>query len=178
VPPGRPSRQTGPVSVLGTLTRRVGHHRWFGAAARLLVPADRVIGRLTRGRVVALGLIPSLVITTTGRRSGKPRSNPLLYVPDGDAYVVIGSNWGQTHQPGWALNLLAEPTAEVDLKGRRVQVRAEPATGAERDRLWELLVTEWPAYRTYVQRAGDREIRIFRLVPTGRGTPVEPPPAG
>ncbi|MFI6272963.1 nitroreductase family deazaflavin-dependent oxidoreductase [Micromonospora zamorensis] len=166
------------MSVLGTLTRRVGHHRWFGAAARLLVPADRVVGRLTRGRVVALGLIPSLVITTTGRRSGKPRSNPLLYVPDGDAYVVIGSNWGQTHQPGWAMNLLASPVAEVDVKGLRVPVRADLASGAERDRLWELLVTEWPAYRTYVQRAGGRDIRIFRLVPTGRGAPAGPPPAG
>jgi len=166
------------VSALGTLTRRVGHHRWFGAAARLLVPADRVVGRLTRGRVVALGLIPSLVITTTGRRSGKPRSNPLLYVPDGDAYVVIGSNWGQTQQPAWSLNLLAEPTAEVDVRGQRIPVRAVLATGAERDRLWQLLVTEWPAYRAYVERAGDREIRVFRLEPTGRGAPAEPRSAG
>ncbi|MFE0590359.1 nitroreductase/quinone reductase family protein [Micromonospora echinospora] len=155
------------MSVLGTLARRLGHRRWFAAAGRLLVPADRLVGRLTRGRVVALGLIPSLVITTTGRRSGKPRSNPLLYVPDGDGYVVVGSNWGQPSQPAWALNLLAEPTAEVTLAGRRIPVRAELATGTERERLWRLLVTEWPAYRTYAQRAGDREIRVFRLVPTG-----------
>ncbi|MBM0240505.1 nitroreductase family deazaflavin-dependent oxidoreductase [Micromonospora sp. ATA32] len=129
----------------------------------------RASAGLTRGRVVALGLIPSLVITTVGRRSGQPRSNPLLYVPDGDAYVVIGSNWGQAHQPGWAMNLLSQLVAEVDVKGRRIPVRAEVATGAERERLWQLLVTEWPAYRTYVQRAGGREIRIFRLVPVGRG---------
>ena len=155
------------MSVLGALTRRLGHHKWFGATLRLLVPADRMVGRLTRGRVVALGLVPSLVITTTGRRSGKPRSNPLLYVPDRDAYVVIGSNWGQQHQPGWTMNLLAQPAAEVDVKGHRIPVRAEVATGAERERLWRLLVTEWPAYRTYVERAGSREIRIFRLVPVG-----------
>lgn len=162
------------MSVLGSLTRRIGHHRWFGAAARLLVPADRLVGRLTRGRVVALGLVPSLVLTTTGRRSGKPRSNPLLSVPDGDAYVVIGSNWGQAHHPGWALNLLADPTARIDVRGRRIPVRAEVAAGAERERLWQLLVTEWPAYRTYVRRAGGREIPIFRLVPTGRGESGEP----
>ncbi|MEH1013827.1 nitroreductase family deazaflavin-dependent oxidoreductase [Micromonospora sp. CPCC 206060] len=155
------------MSALGSLTRRLGHRRWFAAGARLLVPADRLVGRLTRGRVVALGLIPSLIITTTGRRSGQPRSNPLLYVRDGDGYVVIGSNWGQTHQPAWALNLLAEPTAEVAVGGRRIRVRAELATGAERDRLWRLLVTEWPAYQTYVERAGGRDIRIFRLAPTG-----------
>ncbi|MEH0935094.1 nitroreductase family deazaflavin-dependent oxidoreductase [Micromonospora sp. CPCC 205543] len=155
------------MSAMGTLARRLGHHAWFGATMRLLVPADRAVGRLTRGRMIAFGLVPSLVITTTGRRSGKPRSNPLLYVRDGDGYVVIGSNWGQRHQPGWALNLLADPEAEVDVKGRRVPVRAAVATGAERERLWRLLVTEWPAYRTYVDRAGGREIRIFRLVPTG-----------
>ncbi|WBB56998.1 nitroreductase family deazaflavin-dependent oxidoreductase [Verrucosispora sp. WMMD573] len=153
------------MSVLGSLTRRVGRHRWFGATIRLLVPVDRAVGRLTRGRVVALGLVPSLVITTTGRKSGRPRSNPLLYVPDGDGYVVVGSNWGQPHQPAWSLNLLAEPRAEVDVKGRRIPVRAEVATGVERDRLWRLLVDEWPAYETYVERAAGREIRIFRLVP-------------
>lgn len=126
--------------------------------------------------MVALGLLPSLVITTTGRRSGKPRSNPLLYVPDGDAYVVIGSNWGQAHQPSWALNLLATPSAEIDIKGRRIPVRADPADGAERDRLWQLLVTEWPAYQTYVQRSGGREIRIFRLVPAARPPAAPQPP--
>ncbi|MFV2100337.1 nitroreductase/quinone reductase family protein [Micromonospora sp. LOL_024] len=157
------------MSVLRSVTRRAGRHRWFGTAVRLLVPADRVLGRLTRGRVVALGLVPSLVITTTGRKSGQPRSNPLLYVPDGDAYVVVGSNWGQPHQPAWSLNLLAEPRAEVDVAGRRIPVRAEVAAGTERDRLWRLLVAEWPAYEVYVERAGGREIRIFRLVPAGPG---------
>lgn len=166
------------MTTLGTLTRRLGHHRWFGAVARLLVPADRLVGRLTRGRVVALGLVPSLVITTTGRRSGRPRSNPLLYVPDRDGYVVIGSNWGQPHQPAWALNLLAEPRAEVTVGGCRVPVRADLATGAERERLWQLLVTEWPAYRTYVRRAGGREIRIFRLAPTDPPAPTDDGPTG
>ncbi|MFI7605454.1 nitroreductase/quinone reductase family protein [Micromonospora sp. NPDC049366] len=161
------------MSVLGSLTRRLGHHRWFAAAARLLVPADRAVGRLTRGRVVALGLAPSLVLTTTGRRSGKPRSNPLLYVRDGDAYVVTGSNWGQTHHPGWTMNLLALPDAEVAVRGRRISVRAQVATGEERERLWRLLVTEWPAYQTYLRRAGGREIRVFRLVPVGRGAPAD-----
>ncbi|WNM40549.1 nitroreductase family deazaflavin-dependent oxidoreductase [Micromonospora halotolerans] len=155
------------MSAVQSLTRRLGHQRWFAATMRLLVPADRLVGRLTKGRVVAFGLVPSLVLTTTGRRSGKPRSNPLLYVPDGDAFVVIGSNWGQQHQPAWSLNLLAQPAAEVAVKGRRVPVRAEPISGAERERLFARLVEEWPAYRTYVERAGGREIRVFRLVPVG-----------
>ncbi|HEY0697805.1 MAG TPA: nitroreductase/quinone reductase family protein [Micromonospora sp.] len=147
------------------LALRLGHRRWFATVGRALVPVDRLVGRLTRGRVVALGLIPSLVLTTTGRRSGQPRSNPLLYVRDGDAFVVVGSNWGQAQQPGWVLNLLADPTATVDVSGRRVPVRAALVTGEERDRLWRLLVASWPAYQTYLTRAGGRQLRVFRLEP-------------
>ncbi|MFU8850580.1 nitroreductase family deazaflavin-dependent oxidoreductase [Micromonospora sp. SL1-18] len=159
------------MSALRALARRLGHQRWFAAALRPLVPADRLVGRLTKGRVVALGLVPSLVLTTTGRRSGKPRSNPLLYVPDGDAYVVIGSNWGQRQQPSWSLNLLAQPAAEVDVGGRRIPVRAELVDGDGREPLFDRLVAEWPAYRTYVARAGDREVGVFRLVPVGEPRP-------
>lgn len=162
------------MSPLRSLARSLGHKRWFAAAGRLLVPADRLVGRLTRGRVVALGLIPSLVITTTGRRSGRPRSNPLLYVGDDDAYVVVGSNWGQTHQPAWALNLLADPLATVTVKGRLVPVRARVVVGAERDRLWRKLVTVWPPYETYVRRAGGRDIRVFRLEPVEPATDGRP----
>jgi deazaflavin-dependent oxidoreductase (nitroreductase family) len=153
------------MSRLRQLTRSLGHRRWFARAGRILVPADRLVGRLTRGRVVALGLMPSLILTTTGRRSGQPRSNPLLYVRDGDAYVVTGSNWGRPQPPAWALNLLAEPAAAVLVRGESIRVRATPATGAERDRLWELLAAEWPAYRTYQHRAGGRQIPVFRLAP-------------
>nr|MDT0661402.1 nitroreductase/quinone reductase family protein [Micromonospora sp. DSM 115978] len=146
------------------LARSLGHRGWFARAGRFLVPADRLVGRLTRGRVVALGLMPSLILTTTGRRTGQPRSSPLLYVRDGDAYVVTGSNWGRTRPPAWVLNLTAEPTGTVLVGGTEQPVRAEMATGAERDRLWPLLVAQWPAYETYRERAAGREIPIFRLV--------------
>ncbi len=149
--------------------RALGHRRWFARLGRALVPADRVIGRLTGGRVVAFGLreLPSLLLTTTGRRTGQPRTQPLLYAPDGDGYVVIGSNWGQRRQPAWALNLVADPRALVTLGGRRLAVRAHLATGAERERLLALLLAMWPAYETYRQRAGDRELMVFRLIPVG-----------
>jgi deazaflavin-dependent oxidoreductase (nitroreductase family) len=149
--------------------RALGHRRWFARLGRVLVPADRMIGRLTGGRVVALGLreLPSMLLTTTGRRTGQPRTQPLLYAPDGDGYVVIGSNWGQQRQPAWALNLLADPRASVALGGRRIPVRAHLATGAERERLLALLLAMWPAYETYRRRAGDRELMVFRLTPTG-----------
>jgi deazaflavin-dependent oxidoreductase (nitroreductase family) len=153
------------MSVLARLARRLGHHGWFAAAARPLVPADRWLGRLTRGRLVALGLAPSLIITTTGRRSGRSRCNPLLYVRDGDAYAVVGSNWGQGRHPDWALNLLADPRATVAVQGRVIAVRARVVTGPERDRLWRLLGRQWPAYETYARRAGSRDLLVFRLEP-------------
>jgi deazaflavin-dependent oxidoreductase (nitroreductase family) len=154
------------MAIVKGLARLLGHRRWFARVFRTAVPLDRLVGRITRGRFVALGLVPSLLLTTTGRRSGQPRQNPLLYLPDGDGFVVIGSNWGQTRHPAWALNLLANPDATVMLKGSEIPVRATVTTGPERDRLWRLLVTEWPAYQTYVERAGGRDIHIFRLTPS------------
>jgi deazaflavin-dependent oxidoreductase (nitroreductase family) len=153
---------------LASLVRRLGHRRWFARAGRLLVPADRLVGRLTRGRVVALGLLPSLLLTTTGRRSGQLRTTPLLYVRDGESFVVIGSNWGQASHPAWSGNLLAHPHATVTVGGRVIPVRATLAEGPERERLRGLLLEMWPAYATYEQRAGGRHLRIFRLDPAGR----------
>jgi deazaflavin-dependent oxidoreductase (nitroreductase family) len=154
---------------LRSLARVLGHRRWFARLGPVLVPADRLVGRLTRGRLVALGLIPSLLLTTTGRRSGRPRTTPLLGVPDGPAVIVVGSNWGAPRHPDWALNLLADPAATLTRGGVSRPVRARPLTGPERDRAWRLALREWPAYRTYAARAG-RRLPVFRLEPaTGPG---------
>jgi deazaflavin-dependent oxidoreductase (nitroreductase family) len=161
------------MSVLRRIAGRLGHWRWFGAIARPLVPIDRLIGRLSRGRLVALGLAPALILTTTGRRSGRPRRSPLLYVRDGPAFVVVGTNWGQVHPPAWSLNLLADPQATVAVGGWQIRVRASVVTGPERDRLWRLLVRQWPPYDTYPTTAGGRQIHLFRLDPA-----EEPPTAG
>ena len=152
-----------------TLLRRLGHHRWFAAAGRLLTPIDRRLYRLTRGRWSVIGRhdLPSLLLTTTGRRSGLPRTQPLLYATDGEGYVVIGSNWGRPDHPAWSANLIAQPVARITLGEREIDVRATLATGAERDRLWRLLQRVWPGYATYARRAEHREIRIFRLTPAG-----------
>ncbi|HEU4425697.1 MAG TPA: nitroreductase family deazaflavin-dependent oxidoreductase [Pilimelia sp.] len=151
------------------LVRRLGHTRWFPAVGRRLVPLDRLINRVSKGRWSAIGRhgLPGLLLTTVGRRSGEPRTSPLLYVRDADAYVVTGSNWGQQHQPAWTGNLLACPRATVIIDGTSIPVTAELVTGAERDRLWRLLRQVWPAYDTYLERAAGRDIRVFRLTPTG-----------
>ena len=156
--------------MLATLARRWGGRPWFAVVGRAYMRLDRLLGVATQGRFVALGQreLPSLLITTTGRSTGRPRTSPLLYAPDGDAYVVIGSNWGQAHHPGWSANLLAHPDAVVTLGGRSIPVRARLIEGAERERLRELLLRVWPAYATYEQRAQGRQLRVFRLEPVTR----------
>lgn len=149
--------------------RWLGRQPWFGRSFRWVVPVDLAVARLTRGRVVTFGAVPALLLTTTGRRSGQPRTTPLLYVPDGDGYVVAGSNWGQPRHPAWAINLCANPRATATVDGRRTAVRASRAAGPERERLWRLLVRTWPAYESYQQRADGRQILVFRLEPTATG---------
>jgi deazaflavin-dependent oxidoreductase (nitroreductase family) len=148
-----------------SLVRWIGHQRWFAVFGRTAMPVDRWIQRRTGGRWTLIGRhgMPALVLTTTGRRTGAPRTQPLLYAPDGDGYVVIGSNWGQPNHPAWSGNLIADPDATIVVDGATVPVRAELATKEERDRLRRLLIDVWPAYETYEQRAAGRELRIFRL---------------
>jgi deazaflavin-dependent oxidoreductase (nitroreductase family) len=143
--------------------RAVGSLPGFTPVARRLVDVDRWLGRVTRGRFVALGMAPSLLLTTTGRRSGLPRSNPLQFVRDGDDLIVIASNWGGENDPAWAWNLRAEPSALVTLDGREIAVTAQEAEGADRDRLWNMIVDQWPGYQAYKIRASHRKLRIFRL---------------
>jgi deazaflavin-dependent oxidoreductase (nitroreductase family) len=148
-----------------SLLRRLGHRSWFAAFGRRLVPFDRWLLRRTGGRWSVSGqqALPSMLLTTTGRKSGQPRTTPLLYAADGDGYIVVGSNWGQALHPAWTGNLLAQPEATASIGHTELPVRAELATGAERDRLWKIVEALWPAYNTYADRSG-RDIRVFRLV--------------
>ncbi|MEV6305479.1 nitroreductase family deazaflavin-dependent oxidoreductase [Actinoplanes sp. NPDC051861] len=149
------------------LWRTVGAWPGFTPIARSLVTVDRWLGRVTRGRVVALGMAPSLILTTTGRKSGLPRSQPLQYVRDGDDFVIIASNWGGEKHPAWSYNLRSNPDARITLGGREIPVTAREAQGDDRDRLWQLVVDQWPGYAAYRVRASHREIRLFRLTPAG-----------
>lgn len=150
---------------LSKAVRWLGHRRWFAVFARRLVWLDRWLQRRSKGRIVPMtGLgLNTLLLTTTGRKTGRPRSQPLVFVRDGADFVVVGSNWGQPHHPAWTANLLAEPRCVVTLGGREIPAEAELVTGADRDRLWAALAADWPAYRTYETRAAGRDIRLFRL---------------
>jgi deazaflavin-dependent oxidoreductase (nitroreductase family) len=131
------------------------------AMGRFNVP----IYRLTRGRLMAkVGRAPVLLLTTTGRRSGQPRTAPVVFLPDGANLVVIGSNAGNRNAPAWSYNLEANPDAEVEIRGERRAVRARVADGEERDRLWTAMNAQYEGFDQYRERAA-REIALFVLEP-------------
>lgn len=109
-----------------------------------------------------IGLVPSLLLTTVGRRSGEKRTSPLFYSTAGEAYVVVGSKGGADTQPGWYLNLCANPKAEVQVARERFTARARIATGKEREQLWAQMVELYPPYREY-QKKTRREIPVVML---------------
>jgi deazaflavin-dependent oxidoreductase (nitroreductase family) len=158
-----------------SVVRRLGHKAWFARFVRVIVvPLDTVLGRWTKGRILSVGRreLPTLLITTTGRLTGRPRTVPLLYAPDGDGFIVIGSNFGQPHHPAWSANLLADPRATAILDGVSMPVVATFVNDPERTRMLDLLVSYWPAYRTYEVRASNRELRVFRLAPVTAAAPA------
>ena len=103
-----------------------------------------------------------LLLTTQGRRSGEPRTTPLLYRSDGERWVIVASKGGAPQHPSWFENLQANPDAEIQVKADLVPVRATVAQGAERDRLWSLMTEDWPAYDDYQART-EREIPVVVL---------------
>jgi deazaflavin-dependent oxidoreductase (nitroreductase family) len=143
----------------------------FARIAPHVVPAlDRAVHRLTRGKVLlSAQLLPGVVLTVRGAKSGQLRRTPLACMPeeavkDGDgSWLLIGSNFGRTGHPAWTANLLAHPDAEVSWKGEDIPVRARLLAGEERDAAWKALLAFWPPYATYQARV-EREIRIFRIV--------------
>ena len=108
------------------------------------------------------GLVPCLLLTTTGRRSGEKRTSPLFYGTAGDAYVIIGSKGGAETHPGWYLNLLANPTAEVQVARAHFTVRGRVVTGQEREQLFEQMAQMAPPYRDY-QKKTKRELPVVVL---------------
>ena len=104
----------------------------------------------------------TLILTTTGRRSGEPRPVPLIYGRHGDDLLVVGSKGGSDAPPAWYLNLVAEPNVQVQLKADRFAARARTATPAEKAALWPTMTAEWPDFDAY-QRRTDRDIPIVIL---------------
>ncbi|MFE3001800.1 nitroreductase/quinone reductase family protein [Nocardia sp. NPDC059246] len=159
---------------LRTAARRVtvaiAGHRWATTLLRHVQPRmDRAMYRLTRGRYSTMTLFTGLLLTTTGRRTGLPRSVPLLYIEYRDRLYLTGSNSGRTSHPEWTANLLADPEAVITVKGRRHDVTARLLEGAERQRIWPMLTAIWPPYDIHTARSG-RTLRVFELTVRDRST--------
>jgi len=121
--------------------------------------------RLTRGRI-GRRLVDNdmLLLTTTGRKSGKQRTVPLLYLRDGDALVVIASFGGHDYHPDWYLNLVANPGIDVTVDGRQSAMTARTANPEERARLWPQALAAYDGYSGYQSRT-EREIPVVLLDP-------------
>ncbi|MFS8200539.1 nitroreductase family deazaflavin-dependent oxidoreductase [Streptomyces sp. CWNU-52B] len=150
--------------------------RGFAKVAPHVVPAlDRAVHRLTRGKVLlSAQMLPGVILTARGARSGLPRRTPLACMPEertgedagagavAGSWVLIGSNFGRTDHPAWTANLLAHPDAEINWQGRDIPVTARLLSGPEREAAWRALLEFWPPYATYQSRV-EREIRVFRI---------------
>jgi len=106
--------------------------------------------------------LPTLLLTTIGRRSGQPHTTPLIYGQDGDRYLVVGSRGGAPAHPQWYHNLLAQPRVQLQILGDRFPARARPASAAEKPALWQKMVQLYPPYAEYQTRT-TREIPVVIL---------------
>ena len=152
---------------IGRSMQKMAAAPWFRKVGpKVVPPLDRALHRLTGGRVLlSQMLVPSMVLTTTGRKSGLPRPSPLACVPDGDGgWWVVGSNFGQEAHPAWTANLIADSNATVSSGGETVDATATLLTDEEKAEVWPKLIAVWPAYDEYVKASG-RNIRVFHLTP-------------
>lgn len=133
--------------------------RWMG---KLNVPVYRLTGGRLMGKV---GTAPVLLLTSIGRKSGQERVAPVVYMPDGDRFIVIGTNAGNARPPAWSFNLVANPDATVEVGRRRIPVTARVAEDEERAELWRRMNEDWyEGFDTYAEKL-TREIRLFVLEP-------------
>lgn len=130
---------------------------WVADHVRRYVETDGAEGHQWNG-------VPTLVLATTGRRSGEPRRTGLIYGRDGEDFVVIASKGGATEHPSWYLNLRDEPKAAIQVGGDRFEVRARTADVDEKARLWPQMAQIWPQYDEYMRKA-DRDIPVVILRP-------------
>jgi deazaflavin-dependent oxidoreductase (nitroreductase family) len=109
--------------------------------------------------------VPILLLTTTGRKSGLPRTTPLIHARDGDDYVVVASMGGAPQHPNWYRNLVQDGAAEIQVLDRHIAVSARTASEDEKPRLWKIVTDLWPNYDVYQSRT-DRVIPLVVLSPT------------
>jgi F420H(2)-dependent quinone reductase len=138
----------------------VSWQHWVNRGAGAI---NRVLYRATGGKVGgSMKGAPILLLTTTGRKSGKRRTTPLLYLRDGDALAVVASEGGAPRHPAWFHNLQANPQVEIEIGRERERRRARQATPEERERLWPGLVEMYAPYASYQEKTA-RTIPVVLL---------------
>lgn len=154
------------MGLLTPIAIKLGSYPWMPKLLPQITWLDQRLQRLTRGRVgfVDIAGLPSLTLTVPGRKSGIPRTTPLLCVPHGNSWLIAGSSFGAPKPPAWAGNLRATETATVRYARRDHTVAWRELTGAERERAWQVMRTTWPNYDKYAEWT-DRLIPVFQLTP-------------
>ncbi len=128
---------------------------WVAEHVQRYLATNGEDGHLWRG-------VPTLILTTLGRRSKKPRRLALIYGKDGDRYVIVASKGGAPEHPDWYLNILAHPEVQVQVMADRFRAMARPATAEERAALWPKMAEIWPDYNAYQEKT-DRQIPLILL---------------
>jgi len=130
----------------------------------VITPLDRGLFHLTGGRwKLSAPAMPSLMLFTTGAKSGIRRETPLICFPQPDGtWFIAGSNFGLEHHPAWTANLIANPSAEIHYRRELIPVRTQLLSDTETETTWPILEEAWPGYRDY-ELTAKRGIRIFRL---------------
>ena len=141
----------------------------FAKVAPSIVPKlDRFLSKVSGGRIMSSSaIVPSIVLVTTGARSGKQRETPLATIPLHGGFYVVGSNFAREAHPAWSYNLIAHPEATVVFKGDRIAVEAHLLEPAEKAAVWDELTALWPTYDTYEDRT-ERDLRVFELRPAAQ----------
>jgi len=124
---------------------------------------DKVLIPATRGRLSSAGIGRVGLVTTTGAKSGLPRTQPLVLIDDSVGLLAIGSNYGRPPHPAWSANLLAHPECTVEFMTAPAQYRAELLTGDARAAAWATATDFYAGYHRYRASCAPREIRLFRL---------------
>jgi deazaflavin-dependent oxidoreductase (nitroreductase family) len=146
--------------------RRMGHGRWFAIMVKHAgCKLDKALYRASGGRVTLAGrAMPTMLLTTRGRKTGKDRTVPVFFVRDGDRVVAACENFGLRTTSSWPVNLKAHPYATIQIGSHVGEYLARPATEDEYDRNMPRLVADWPAHETYRERTGVRLVVVFEPV--------------
>jgi deazaflavin-dependent oxidoreductase (nitroreductase family) len=147
------------------LARQPRFYRWMLGTGPLVERMERLLRRVSRGRLGVLDLagLPTIRATVPGRKSGIPRTSTLQVIPDDDRLLVVASNWARPEQPAWSTNFIAANHVTVQKGSEQFTAKVELLTGPERDRAWQQILAQWPNYRIAQEMTPSREFRLFAL---------------